>query len=98
MTTLVEGCAVVDMNREASRYPMSEGTFETLAIHPQFFLQNMTSFDSVQGSLQGSLLTIQCEKTDSVDQISWMVVAERTDSSVKTEAHTNNDGFLITEY
>jgi len=95
---LEQGQAIIDLEKASTQTePMSEGTFDALTVNPQFFLQNMTSFDSVQGSIRGSLLTIQCEKTDSVDQISWIVVAERADPYVKEAHHTNDDGFLITE-
>ena len=79
---------------------MTEGTFEALCINPQIFLQNMTGFDPVIGSISGNILTIRCKNTESNDTISWMVVAERHDATMVSSntATTNSDGYLITEY
>ena len=100
---LIDGTATVNIDRECTKdidCAMTEGTFEALCINPQIFLQNMTGFDPVIGSISGNILTIRCKNTESNDTISWMVVAERHDATMVSSntATTNSDGYLITEY
>jgi hypothetical protein len=99
--TLVGGVGVVEINRDSTSSPecaMTPGTFEALTVHPVFYLQNTTSFDRVIGALTGATLTIRCQNPQSTDVIAWMVIAERADEGVKSAAHTNKEGRLITEY
>jgi hypothetical protein len=77
---------------------MSTGTFESLCANPQHFLQNRDSFDRVKGSINGGILTIECENTNSTDTIYWSVIAERKDQHIKTWDKTNANGYLVTEY
>jgi hypothetical protein len=77
---------------------MSPGTFPALCINPQFFLQNLDSFDQIKGHIDGNSLTITCQNEGSADSISWMVVAERQDPTIKEWNRTNPQGFLVTEY
>lgn len=98
---LQQGRCVVDLNKECVHSPesvMEDGTFEALCANPQYYLQNMDGFDRVRATISGATLTIVCENPTSMDQISWMVVAERKDANVKKWERTNADGFLITEY
>jgi hypothetical protein len=100
-TTLVNGSAVVDINKECTHSPecaMDDGTFEALCANPQIFLQNNKSFDRVIGSISGCILTITCENPVSNMVIEWMVIAERVDSFIKQWDRTNPDGYLITQY
>jgi hypothetical protein len=100
-TTLVNGSAVVDINKECTHSPecaMDDGTFEALCANPQIFLQNNQSFDRVRGTIAGCILTITCENPVSNMVIEWMVIAERADSFIKQWDRTNPDGYLITQY
>jgi hypothetical protein len=99
-TTLVNGTAVVDINKECTHSPecaMDDGTFEALCGNPQIFLQNNQSFDRVRGAITGSSLTITCETPVSI-VIEWMVIAERIDPFIKKWDRTNSDGYLVTQY
>ena len=99
-TTLVNGTAIVDINKECTHSPecaMDDGTFEALCGNPQIFLQNNQSFDRVRGTIIGSRLTITCENPVSI-VIEWMVIAERIDPFIKKWDRTNSDGYLVTQY
>ena len=99
-TTLVNGTAMVDINKECTHSPecaMDDGTFEALCGNPQIFLQNNQSFDRVRGAITGSRLTITCENPVSI-VIEWMVIAERVDPFIKKWDRTNSDGYLVTQY
>ncbi len=99
-TTLVNGTAVVNIDKECTQSPecaMDEGTFEALCDNPQIFLQNNQSFDRVRGVISGATLTITCE-TPAAVEIEWMVIAERADPFIKQWDRTNPDGYLITQY
>jgi len=99
-TTLVNGSAVVNIDKECTHSPecaMDEGTFEALCANPQIFLQNNQSFDRVRGVIAGATLTITCE-TPAAVEIGWMVIAERADPFIKQWDRTNPDGYLITQY
>jgi hypothetical protein len=98
---LKDGAAVVDINTECTYDPkdsMDAGTFEVLCTNPQIFLQNLTGFSRVKGSISGSTLTITSNNADATDTISWLVVAERTDPYIKKWNRTDDNGFLITQY
>jgi hypothetical protein len=99
-TTLVNGTAVVNIDKECTQSPecaMDEGTFEALCDNPQIFLQNNQSFDRVRGVIAGATLTITCE-TPAAVEIEWMVIAERADPFIKQWDRTNPDGYLVTQY
>lgn len=101
MTTLVNGVAHVNLQTDSVSHPecaMTDGTFVALAARSTYYLQNMTGFDGVLGSMEGGTLTIRCENLESTDTISWMVVGERIDPLVMEMSHTNEAGSLITEY
>jgi hypothetical protein len=76
---------------------MTQGTFMALSKNPQYFLQNTTSFDRVNGNIFGNILTIRSENTQSVDTISWMVIAERKDPEIINDILTDSEGSLIPE-
>ena len=88
------GYAQVDLDDAAG---MTEGTWELLCRDPQCWIQNDTGWSAVRGDVEGNTLTIECESTDSDDTVSWMVVAERQDESIKEQLNTDNDGRLIVE-
>ena len=98
--TLVNGTGTVNMNKNSTTTPdcaMTDGTFEALCTNPQFFLQNMSGFDRVRGTMSGANLVIISENQTSTDVISWMVVAERHDAAMISTNLTNDAGYLVTE-
>ena len=95
---LVNGRAVVNIDRDSSRHRMSDGTFEALCRDPVVYLQNNDSFDRVIGKISGATLTIICENSSSYDAIDWMVVADRKDKTIVESNMTDAEGYLITEY
>ena len=99
--TLINGQAFVDLNKNCVsdiECAMSDGTFESLCDNPQYLLQNHTSFSRVKGNINGCILTIECEDSNSTDTIYWTVIAERKDAHIKQWSRTNVNGYLITEY
>jgi hypothetical protein len=100
-TTLNNGTAIVDINKECTQSPecaMDDGTFEALCVNAECFLQNKSGFTRVIGSISGGNLTITSENSNCNDTIVWMVIAERTDTFIKEWNRTNQDGYLITQY
>ena len=100
-TTLINGTAIVDINKECTHSPecaMDEGTFEALCDNAECFLQNKTGFTRVIGVITGGILTITAESANVTDTIVWMVIAERADPFIKKWERTNPDGYLITQY
>ena len=93
-TALGHGSATVDLDEAAG---MSAGTWELLCRDPQVWVQNDSGWDAVRGSVSGHTLTISCADSDSGDTVSWMVVAERQDAGIKSQATTDSDGRLIIE-
>ena len=91
---LVAGYVQVDLDEAAD---MTEGTWELLCRDPQVFLQNDSGWAAVRGSVEGSVLTIDCADTDSVDTVSWMVVAERQDQHMMETNWTDSNGRVIVE-
>ena len=47
--------------------------------------------------IHGNILSIECKSTSSVDNVSWMVVAERADDFIKNWNLTDENGHLIPE-
>ena len=90
------GWIQVDLDDAAG---MTEGTWELLCRDPQCWIQNDSGWAAVRGSVEGSVLTIDCADTDSVDTVSWMVVAERQDDHMKESSidWTDDDGRPILE-
>jgi hypothetical protein len=66
--------------------------------HKVKYLHNNDSFDRVRGSINGNILTIVCENTNSTDSIDWQVIAERKDAQVVNIPNTTKEGYLISEY
>ena len=92
--TLSSGTASINLDTVSK---MTEGTFVVLNRDVQCFTTNETGFDSVKGSVENNILTIICENNSSADTISWMVVGERQDPSIKTAGITDDDGYLLVE-
>ena len=90
------GSASVDLDAEVG---MTDGTWELLCRDPQVYLQNEDGWSALKGSVSGSTLIISCQDTNSIDTVSWMVVAERQDEHMKESGTdwTDSDGRPILE-
>ena len=88
------GSAQVDLDEAAG---MSAGTWELLCRDPQVWLQNDSGWSGVRGSVEGNTLTIESKDTVSDDTVSWMVVAERQDETIREQSSTDDEGRLIVE-
>ena len=76
---------------------MTEGTFVALNRDVQCFTTNETGWTNVKGSVTGNQLTIIAQENTCTDTISWMVIGERQDDSIKGSTSTDADGKLILE-
>jgi len=91
---LVGGTATVNIDTKAG---MTEGTFVLLNRDIQCFTSNETGWTAVKGSVSGNILTITAQDNTCTDTISWMVVGERQDDTIKALNMTDADGNLIVE-
>ena len=92
--TLVAGISTVNLDTKSG---MTEGTFVALKRDVQCFTTNETGWTNVKGSVTGNQLTIIAQENTCTDTISWMVIGERQDDSIKSAALTDADGKLILE-
>jgi len=92
--TLSSGTATVNLDTVSN---MTAGTFVVLNRDIQCFTSNETGWDAVKGSVSGNILTITSQNNSSTDTISWMVVGERQDPTIKESPLTDDDGHLIVE-
>ena len=91
---LVNGTATVNIDEVST---MTEGTFELLTRDVQCFVNNLSGWDLVKGNITGNTLTITSQNTESTDEISWMVVAERNDEWFRDSEMTDDNGNTIVE-
>ena len=91
---LVNGTASVNIDTKAG---MTEGTFVILCRDIQCFTSNETGWTAVKGSVTGNIITIVAQDNTCTDTISWMVVGERQDDTVKSLDMTDDNGDLIVE-
>ena len=95
---LNKGKASVKINTESCPdSPMDIGTFEALTRNPRVLLQNADGFDRVKGKVVGGTLEIECENTKSTDEVDWLVIAERKDTTFTTSKVADTNGNLITQ-
>ena len=76
---------------------MTEGTFVLLNRDVQCFTTNETGWGAIKGSVSSNILTISAQDSSSTDTISWMVVGERQDDTIKASNLTDDNGNLIVE-
>lgn len=93
---LFAGKGVVSLD-STERYSMTPGTFESLNKDPQVHLANNESFDRVIGRVVGGELHISCDNATSDVSVDWLVVATRSDQSVRECPNTTANGDLIVE-
>ena len=91
---LVAGKATINIDTAAT---MTKGTFELLCGDVQCFTSNETDWNHVRGSVEGNILTIECQDTASVATISWMVIGERKDQHMLDTEWTDENGKVIVE-
>ena len=92
--TLSSGSATVNLDTVSN---MTEGTFVLLNRDLQCFTTNETGWCAIKGSVSGNVLTITAQDSSSTDTISWMVVGERQDDTIKSSVLTDSDGNLKVE-
>ena len=91
---LVGGSATINIDTVSG---MTTGTFVALCQDVQCFTTNETGWIAIKGSVSGNVLTITAQDGSCTDTISWMVVGERQDDSIKASESTDADGHLILE-
>ena len=92
--TLVNGTATINIDETVG---MTEGTFIALNRDIQCFTTNESGWDLVKGKVEGNILTITSQNTESTNEISWMVVGERQDEHIKNTDWTDENGKPILE-
>ena len=93
-TALVDGKAQINIDEF---HGMTEGTFEVLCRNVRTFSSNETGFHHVRGSVEGSILNLECEDSDCDDTVSWLVIGERKDQHMFDTGWTNDNGEVIVE-
>jgi hypothetical protein len=91
---LENGVATVNIDATSG---MTEGTFVALNRAVQCFTSNETDWDSVRGSVNGNILTIECQNQSSIATISWLVIGERQDKHMYETDWTDEIGKVIVE-
>jgi hypothetical protein len=94
VVNLVNGQATVNLD-QVSR--MTEGTFVVLNREVQSFVSNQSDWDAVKASVNGNMLTIQCQNAQSTASISWLVIGMRQDKYMFDTDWTDDSGYVITE-
>ena len=93
-STLTNGSVSINIDQVSN---MTQGTFQALTRDVQLFTTNLSSWDSVKGSVDGNIITIESENPESNASASWIVVAERNDRTFIESNLTNDEGVFIVE-
>jgi hypothetical protein len=95
---LSSGTATASIDEASNN--MTVGTFEALTKNPQIWVQNDTGWGAVKGTVENGNIVITAEDNTSSDTISWLVVAERNDTFIKSEEEpwTNETGDFVPEW
>jgi hypothetical protein len=91
---LVNGAAQINIDE---KFGMTAGTFVALCRDTQCFTTNEQGWHHVRGSLNGAVLTIECEDATCNDTVSWMVIGERQDKHIMDTDWTDENGKVILE-
>jgi hypothetical protein len=91
---LVDGRAEVNIDTNSG---MTGGTFVLLNREVQCFTSNESDWDAVRGSVNGNILTIECQNAESTATISWLVIGERQDKHMYDTNWTDENGKVIVE-
>lgn len=94
---LLNGMAKINLDTDNK---MTEGTLSCLTDleNGEVWIQNKTSFAPCQGSILGNILTINCQDETSTDTVSWLIMLERIDKTIKESKLCDSDGRLICEH
>ena len=92
--TLVNGKGQANIDEIAT---MTDGTFDVLCRDIQCFTTNESGWDLVKGKVIGSIIYIESQNENSLDEISWMVIAERKDKHMMETNWTDENGRVIVE-
>lgn len=92
--TLENGTATINLDTESN---MTEGTWVRLNRDPHVYTSNETDWDNVRGSVDGNILTIECQNPTSTATVTWMVLGERHDDWMMETTMTDEDGRVIVE-
>ena len=92
------GTATVSIDEASNN--MTVGTFEALTKNPQVWVQNDTGWGAVKGTVEDGNIIITAEDNTSSDTVSWLVVAERNDTFIRSEEEpwTNEAGDFVPEW
>jgi hypothetical protein len=91
---LVDGMAKVNID-EASR--MTSGTFEALCQDVQSYTTNESGWSLTKSYIVGNILHIEAQDETANDTISWLVIGERKDESMKYSNTTDENSHVIVE-
>jgi hypothetical protein len=92
------GTATVSIDEASNN--MTVGTFEALTKNPQVWVQNDTGWGAVKGTVENGNIIITAEDNTSSDTVSWLVVAERNDTFIRSEKEpwTDETGAFVPEW
>jgi hypothetical protein len=91
---LVNGSATINLDEEST---MTEGTFVLLNRDIHTYTSNESDWDAVRGSVEGNILTIECQNSESDAIVSWLVIGERHDQHMYDTSWTDKNGKVIVE-
>jgi hypothetical protein len=96
---VINGICEVDIDKECNDTGgMTQGTFMSLNMKYQVYIQNTKTFDGVNGNIINGKLIIKCENTKDEIDVNWLVIGERHDKNIINNKLTNNIGNLICEH
>jgi hypothetical protein len=91
---LIDGKATVNLDEVST---MTEGTFAALNRDIHTYTSNESDWDAVRGSVEGNILTIECQNAQSTATVSWLVIGERQDKHMYDTSWTDENGKVIVE-
>jgi hypothetical protein len=91
---LINGSAEVNLDEVST---MTDGTFVLLNREIHTYTSNETDWDAVRGKVEGNILTIECQNTESNAIVSWLVIGERQDKHMMDTDWTDDNGKVIVE-
>ena len=91
---LINGSAIVNLDEVST---MTEGTFVALNRDIHTYTSNESDWDAVRGSVEGNILTIECQNAQSTATVSWLVIGERHDQHMYDTSWTDENGKVIVE-
>jgi hypothetical protein len=91
---LVDGAAEINLDEY---HGMTEGTFVALNGNIRVFTTNESDWEPIKGSVTGNILSISCQDASCSDTVSWLVIGERHDETIKSLDFTDEQGRVIVE-